>query len=119
MSEPGPEPADLGRLLDLATPWCLHVAATLRIPQHIAAGHRDIGDLAKVAGCDRDALHALLGYLVSKGVFRETSPGRFACNRVAQQLGGSVPGPERHRRPDGPCLGDAAQLCPHRQARLP
>jgi hypothetical protein len=86
MPESGPEPADLGRLLDLATPWCLHVAATLRIPQHIAAGHGDIGDLAKVAGCDRDALHALLGYLVSKGVFDETSPGRFACNRVAQQL---------------------------------
>jgi 2,7-dihydroxy-5-methyl-1-naphthoate 7-O-methyltransferase len=86
MPEPGPEPADLGQLLDLATPWCLHVAATLRIPQHIAAGHSDIGDLAKVAGCDRVALHALLGYLVSKGVFREISPGRFACNRVAQQL---------------------------------
>jgi len=31
---------DLERMLDLATPWCLHVAATLRIPEHIAAGHR-------------------------------------------------------------------------------
>ena len=30
---------DLERMLDLATPWCLHVAATLRIPEHIAAGH--------------------------------------------------------------------------------
>ena len=29
---------DLERMLDLATPWCLHVTATLRIPDHIAAG---------------------------------------------------------------------------------
>jgi 2,7-dihydroxy-5-methyl-1-naphthoate 7-O-methyltransferase len=77
---------NLGQLLDLAAPWCLRAAATLRIPEHIAAGHRDIGELAAVTGCDRDALHALLGYLVSQGVFREESPGRFACNRAAEQL---------------------------------
>jgi hypothetical protein len=80
------EAADLGLMLDLETPWCLHVAATLRIPELIQAGHSDIGDLAAAAGCDRHALHALLGYLVSKGVFREESPGRFACNEAAGQL---------------------------------
>ena len=78
--------ADLERMLDLATPWCLHVAATLRIPEHIAAGHADISDLAAAAGCDPDALHAVLGHLVSKGVFTEESPGRFACNQAAEQL---------------------------------
>ncbi|HYB18210.1 MAG TPA: methyltransferase [Streptosporangiaceae bacterium] len=78
--------ANLEQMLDLATPWCLRAAATLRIPGHIAAGHRDIGELAAATGCDRDALHALLGYLVSKGVFREESPGRFACNGAAEQL---------------------------------
>jgi len=31
---------DLERMLDLATPWCLHVAATLRIPEHISAGRQ-------------------------------------------------------------------------------
>ena len=77
---------NLGQLLDLATPWCLHAAATLRIPEHIGAGHHDIGELAVAAGCDRDALHALLGYLVSKGVFREESPGRFTCNEAAERL---------------------------------
>ena len=65
-------------MLDLATPWCLHVAATLRIPEHIAKGHTDIAGLAEAAGCDADALHAVLGHLVSKGVFAEESPGRFA-----------------------------------------
>ena len=39
-SAPGDDTADLGRMLDLATPWCLHVAATLRIPEHISAGAR-------------------------------------------------------------------------------
>src|SRR5689334_22875233 len=77
---------DLERMLDLATPWCLHVAATLRITEHIAAGHVGITDLAAAAGCDPDALHAVLGHLVSQGVFTEESPGRFACNRAAEQL---------------------------------
>ena len=80
---------DLWGLLDLATPWCLHVAATLRIPEHVAAGHGEIGELATLAGCDRDALHAVLGHLVSKGVFTEDSPGLLSCNRAAEQLVGA------------------------------
>ena len=81
---------DLEQMLDLATPWCLRVAATLRIPEHIAAGHAGIADLAAATGCDADALHAVLGHLVSQGVFIEESPGRFACNQAAEQLA-SVP----------------------------
>jgi 2,7-dihydroxy-5-methyl-1-naphthoate 7-O-methyltransferase len=77
---------DLEALLDLATPWCLRVAATLRIAGHIAAGHDDIAGLAAVTGCDQDALHAVLGHLVAKGVFTEPSPGRFAVNRPAEML---------------------------------
>jgi 2,7-dihydroxy-5-methyl-1-naphthoate 7-O-methyltransferase len=82
----GGDGVDLERMLDLTTPWCLMVVATLRIPDHIAAGHHDIGDLAAAAECDRDALHAVLGYLVAKGVFAEESPGRFSCNPAAEQL---------------------------------
>src|SRR6516165_7237839 len=81
---------DLERMLDLATPWCLRVAATLRIPEHIAAGHAGLTDLAAAAGCDPDALHTVLGHLVAQGVFAEESPGRFACNQAAEQLA-SVP----------------------------
>jgi 2,7-dihydroxy-5-methyl-1-naphthoate 7-O-methyltransferase len=83
MSEDG---VKLDQMLDLATPWCLMVSATLRIPGHIAAGHHDIADLAAVAGCDRDALHSVLGHLVAKGVFAEDAPGRFSCNRPAERL---------------------------------
>jgi len=79
---------DLQGMLDLTTPWCLRVAATLRIPEHIAAGRAGIAEIAAAAGCDLDALHAVLGHLVSRGVFTEESPGRFACNRAAGQLAG-------------------------------
>ena len=77
---------DLDQMLDLATPWCLMVAATLRIPGLIADGHHDVADLAAAAGCDRDALHAVLGHLVSKGVFTEPAPGSFETNEAAGQL---------------------------------
>ena len=84
--QPQTQQADLGQMLDLATPWCLHVAATLHIPEHISASRAGIAELAAAAGCDRDALHAVLGHLVAKGVFAEESPGRFAVNRAAERL---------------------------------
>ena len=85
-STPADDTVDLFQMLDLATPWCLHVAATLHVAEHISAGRTGIAELAAAAGCDRDALNAVLGHLVSKGVFAEESPGRFACNRAAGQL---------------------------------
>jgi hypothetical protein len=83
---PGQHTVDLEQLLDLTTPWCLRVAATLRLPQLIAAGHEDIAGLARAVGCDPVALHAVLGHLVSRGVFTEPAPGRFAVNAPAEQL---------------------------------
>ena len=77
---PDQERADLRALSDLRTPWCLHVVATLRIADHIAAGKTEIHSLAATAGCDSDSLHRLLGRLVGKGVFQQTAPGRFALN---------------------------------------
>ncbi|HEY7483921.1 MAG TPA: methyltransferase [Streptosporangiaceae bacterium] len=74
---------DLYRLTDLQTPWCVHVAATLRIADHIAAGVTDIDGLAAVVGADRTALHNVLVHLVNKGVFTQTGPGRFGLNLAA------------------------------------
>jgi hypothetical protein len=81
--EPAP---DLAALSDLCTPWCLHVAATLRIAEHVADGVTGIDDLAAAAGCDPDALHCVLGHLVARGVFEEHPPGRFALNEAARAL---------------------------------
>jgi hypothetical protein len=77
---------DLEGLLDLTTPWCLRVAATLRLAGHIEDGHDDIAGLAAAAGCDPGALHAVLGHLAARGVFTEPSPGRFAVNAPAARL---------------------------------
>jgi hypothetical protein len=77
---------DLERLLDLATPWCLRVAATLHLAGHITDGHDRIAGLAAVTGCDPGALHAVLGHLVAQGVFTEPSPGKFEVNAPAARL---------------------------------
>lgn len=78
--------ANLHALSDLCTPWCIHVAATLRIADHIAAGVDKIADLAAAAKCDTDVLHRVLEHLVSQGVFEEPQPGRFALNEAARGL---------------------------------
>lgn len=77
---------DIWALSDLCTPWCVHVVATLRIADHIAAGTTQIDDLAAAAGADADMLHRVLRHLVGKGVFEEPSPGHFALNGPANSL---------------------------------
>jgi hypothetical protein len=72
-------------LTDLLTPWCVHTVATLRIAE-LMEHSGDVGELAAEAGCDREALHDVLSHLVSKGVFEEPSPGRFALNDAAREL---------------------------------
>src|SRR5215469_7826005 len=77
---------DLGALTDLRTPWCVHTVATLRIAEHVTAGISEVRELAAAAGCDADALQAVLCHLASRGVFTETPPGRYALNGAARQL---------------------------------
>src|SRR5258708_31741095 len=69
--------ANLSALSDLCTPWCIHVVATLRIADQIAAGTADIKTLAKEAGCDTDSLQRGLRHLVGKCVFDEPQPAQF------------------------------------------
>jgi 2,7-dihydroxy-5-methyl-1-naphthoate 7-O-methyltransferase len=77
---------DLWSLSDLCTPWCVHVAVTLRLAERIAAGTAEIAGLAAACGADAGALHRLLRHLVGKGVFEEPAPGRFALNDAARLL---------------------------------
>src|SRR3954468_22287742 len=83
---PRPDQADLSALSDLCTPWCVHVVATLRIADHLAAGIIQIADLAKASGCDSGSLHRVLRHLVGKGLFEEPAPGQFALNEPARGL---------------------------------
>ncbi len=80
------EGINLWELSDLTTPWCIRVASTLRIANHLQSGVDQIDDLARAAGCDAEALHRVLGHLASIGVFEEPSPGIFALNDVSRQL---------------------------------
>lgn len=77
---------DLAALTDLRTPWCVYVAATLRLAEHIEAGATSIDELAARAGCDTHMLHAMLSHLVGKGVFTSPAPGQFAVNDAALAL---------------------------------
>jgi hypothetical protein len=86
MPVPDRPAVDLHVLSDLAGPWCLRVAATLRIAEHIAAGVTSIDDLAAASRCDAAVLHHVLGELVARGVFEEPEPGRFALNDPARGL---------------------------------
>src|SRR5437879_5962359 len=78
--------ADIWALSDLCTPWCVHVVATLRIADQLAAGTQQIGDLAAAAGVDSGSLERVLRHLVGKGVFEEPASGRFALNEPARAL---------------------------------
>ncbi len=77
---------DVWELADLCTPWCIHVVATLRVPDHIAAGTSDIAQLATAAGADRDSLHRVLRHLSAKGIFANPAPGRFELNDLSRIL---------------------------------
>jgi 2,7-dihydroxy-5-methyl-1-naphthoate 7-O-methyltransferase len=81
-----PDTVDIWALADLATPWCLHVVATLRVAERIAAGVDEIEALAGACGADAASLASVLRYLVGKGVFEEPALGLFALNEPARGL---------------------------------
>lgn len=80
------EPVSAWDLADLATPWAVHVAVTLRIAEHIEEGVTAIEALAGAVGADEYMLHRTLTHLASRGVFDEPEPGRFALNDAARAL---------------------------------
>jgi len=77
---------DIWALSDLATPWCVHVVATLHVAEHLASGVTFIDDLAASCGCHSDSLCRVLRHLIAKGLFEEPAPGRFALNQPARAL---------------------------------
>lgn len=78
--------ARLDQLVDVATPFAVRTAVTLRVPDQIAAGVTRLDELAKVCEADPGALARLLRYLVHKGVFVEESPEVFALTDVGELL---------------------------------
>ena len=83
---PDTDQVDLFALSDFATPWSIHVLATLRVADHIAAGIDTIDELARTCKADEDMLRRVLEHVVAKGIFLQPEPGRFALNEPAQML---------------------------------
>ncbi|MEO8483510.1 MAG: methyltransferase [Acidobacteriota bacterium] len=79
-------PVSLWELSDLCTPWCVHVAATLRVAEQIEAGHHSVDALAAACACDARYLGLMLRHLVRKGVFEEPAPDTFALNDAAREF---------------------------------
>jgi 2,7-dihydroxy-5-methyl-1-naphthoate 7-O-methyltransferase len=76
----------LRALTDLATPYAIRVAATLRLADLIHDGARTAGELAERCGADAAVLERLLRHLVAKGVFAQPEPGTFALTELSRPL---------------------------------
>ncbi|GAA2682109.1 methyltransferase [Streptomyces lunalinharesii] len=82
-----PEPAPgLAEIADVVTPFAVRAAATLRLADHIAAGHTRLPDLAEAAGAEPRALCRLLRFLTCRNVFAEPEPGSYALTDLAEEL---------------------------------
>jgi hypothetical protein len=64
----------------------IHVAAELGLADQLAAGEREVADLASACGADPDSLFRLLRGLASLGIFAETGPRRFGLTPLAELL---------------------------------
>lgn len=73
----------------------LHLAAKLRIADHVAAGCTTASALAEKTDCDAAALRRILRLLASAGVFSEADDGAFALTPVGSALRSGVPGSAR------------------------
>ena len=70
----------------------LYLVIALNVPDQLAAGPKDVAELARAAGANEDALYRLLRLLASMGVFTEQSPRRFALTPAGDLLRKDVPG---------------------------
>jgi hypothetical protein len=68
----------------------IHVAARLKLADHMVGDDRDHRELADVTGTDPDGLLRLLRMLASASVLAETRPGRFALTPVGRYLRSDV-----------------------------
>ncbi|MBP2474000.1 hypothetical protein JOF53_002872 [Crossiella equi] len=73
-------------LTDLASPYAMRVAATLRLADHVEEGVTGVAELAAATNTEPGALRRLLRYLACRGVFREEVPDHFVLTDSGQPL---------------------------------
>jgi hypothetical protein len=86
MSERPPEAVLWDFLRGATMTKALGIVADLRIAEQLEEGPGPVGELAREAGVDADALHRLLRALASDGVFAEREPGVFAHTDASRLL---------------------------------
>ncbi|MEV0294038.1 methyltransferase [Nocardia sp. NPDC050710] len=64
----------------------IHAAALLGIADALADGPRGGTELARTVGANEDALHRLLRLLISHGIFKRRSDGRYDLTPMARAL---------------------------------
>ncbi len=64
----------------------IHVAATLGIPDILAAGHKDIAEIAEMTETDPDTLYRLMRALSSVGIFAEAEGREFLNTPLSECL---------------------------------
>jgi hypothetical protein len=108
MADPG---AELIRLVnDYHTSQALYVAATLRLPDLLAAGPKGADDLAAATDSHAPSLYELLHGLAAVGVFEEKPEKVFSATRLSELLRSDRPLPFTHwaRFVGRPCDGPAS-----------
>lgn len=85
----------LGTLSGTWIAQACYVLAKLGLPDRMAAGPCDAGQLAGWAGVDPVALRRLLGALAAAGLLREPAPDTFTLTPVTEFLRSDVPGSAR------------------------
>ncbi|MFE8016741.1 methyltransferase [Streptomyces antibioticus] len=97
MTTPSVAPRTLDELSDLVTPYAVRIAATLRLADHMAAGHTKVEALAEASGCRPRPLAAILEYLSRRGVFTRVTAQEYGLNAEAERLRDDHPGGLRFR----------------------
>src|SRR5262245_64861497 len=64
----------------------LYVMAELGIADHLAAGPRSAGTLARETGCHEETLHRYLRAMAGAGILREVDPATFALTPLSETL---------------------------------
>lgn len=81
----------VAQLANLASPYAIRVAATLRLADLIEAQPRRLDELAAASGANPDALGRLMRFLTCRGVFAEPEPGVFSMTESARILTSNHP----------------------------
>src|SRR5689334_3486271 len=88
---PPPEAQIAGMLLSQMVPRLVHLMATLKLADHLAAGARTAEELAPLTGTHAPTLHRILRTLASLGLVTENAAQRFALQPLGAVLRSGTP----------------------------